>query len=175
MANKKKPKETYPLEVVNVRLVKEPSILSEEPVLTSDTAVELVKNFLKDFDREAFCILNIATDGKPISMNLVTIGTLNSTMVSPRDVMKSTILSNAAAFIAFHCHPSGNPRPSMEDATITQRLKDAAEIMEVRMLDHIIVGCGTDKFFSFEAEGMLNEKNVITSYHRSFGKDEWER
>lgn len=88
------------LEVVNVRLVKEPSIISETPVRTADDAAQLIKSLLSQFDREAFCILNVASDGKPISMNVVSIGTLNQALVSPREVFKSSILSNASGFIA---------------------------------------------------------------------------
>lgn len=104
---------------------------------------------MSGFDREVFAILNLASDGKPINMNIVSIGTLNSALVSPRDVFKSSILSNAAAFIAYHCHPSGNPKPSQEDFEVTQRLRDAGAILEIKMVDHIIVGCGRDRSFSF--------------------------
>ena len=90
------------LEVVNIRLVKEPSIISEKPISNANDAVNLIQNLIKDFDREAFCTLNLAADGKPISMNMVSIGTLTSALVSPREVLKSSVLSNASAYIAFH-------------------------------------------------------------------------
>ena len=113
MTENLKNKEEYgELEVVNVRLVKEPSIISETPVDTSEAAAELIKDMLSQFDREVFCILNVANDGKPISMNIVSIGTINQALVSPREVFKSSILSNAAGFLAFHCHPSGSPAQS---------------------------------------------------------------
>lgn len=69
------------LEVVNIRLVKEPSIISEKPISNANDAVNLIQNLIKDFDREAFCTLNLAADGKPISMNMVSIGTLTSALV----------------------------------------------------------------------------------------------
>ena len=100
---KEKTTEYGSLEVVSVRLVKEPSLISDTPVTSSDDAVALIKDLISQFDREVFCILNMAADGKPISMNVVSIGTLNQALVSPREVFKSSILSNAAAFIAFHC------------------------------------------------------------------------
>ena len=150
------------LEVVNVRLVKEPSIISETPVRTSEAAAELVKDMLSQFDREVFCILNLASDGKPISMNVV------------RDVFKSSILSNAAAFLAFHCHPSGNPTPSRTDAVTTQRLKEAGELLEIRMIDHLVVGCGSGRSFSFRGEGLF-DGDVVKNYNRFKAEKEQER
>ena len=115
-------------------------MISETPVRTSEDAAQLIKDMLSQFDREVFCILNVASDGKPISMNIVSIGTIDQALVSPREVFKSSILSNAAGFLAFHCHPSGNPTPSRTDAVTTQRLKEAGELLEIRMVDHLVVG-----------------------------------
>ena len=162
------------LEVVNVRLVKEPSIISETPVRTADDAAQLIKSLLSQFDREAFCILNVASDGKPISMNVVSIGTLNQALVSPREVFKSSILSNASGFLAFHCHPSGNTAPSREDAVATQRLKEAGELLEIQMVDHLIVGCGSGRSFSFRGEGLMNG-DVLKEYEAYKGSRSWER
>ena len=162
------------LEVLNVRLVKEPSIISETPVRTSEAAAELIKNMLSQFDREVFCILNVASDGKPISMNIVSIGTIDQALVSPRDVFKSSILSNAAAFLAFHCHPSGNPIPSRTDAVTTQRLKEAGELLEIRMVDHLVIGCGSGRSFSFREEGLF-DGDVVKNYSRFKAEKEQER
>ena len=122
------------LNVVNIRLVKEPSIISDEPVRCSDDASRLIRELLSGFDREVFAILNLASDGKPINMNVVSIGTLNASLVSPREVFKSSILSNAACFIAYHCHPSGNPKPSLEDFEATQRLREAGAILDIKII-----------------------------------------
>ena len=149
------------LEVVNVRLVKEPSILSEKPVTKPEDAVEVIGQFISQFDREVVCILNIATSGTPICMNIASIGTLNTALVSPKDILKSTILANAPAFIMLHCHPSGNPKPSMDDAKVTQRLKEAADILDINMLDHIIVGCTSEKRFSFKEKGLLGGADIF--------------
>ena len=162
------------LEVVNVRLVKEPSMISETPVRTSEDAAQLIKDMLSQFDREVFCILNVASDGKPISMNIVSIGTIDQALVSPREVFKSSILSNAAGFLAFHCHPSGNPTPSRTDAVTTQRLKEAGELLEIRMVDHLVVGCGSGKSFSFSGEGLF-DGDIVKNYHRFKAENEQER
>ena len=162
------------LNVVNIRLVKEPSIISEEPVRCSDDASRLIRELLSGFDREVFAILNLASDGKPINMNVVSIGTLNASLVSPREVFKSSILSNAACFIAYHCHPSGNPKPSLEDFEATQRLREAGAILDIKMADHIIVACGRDKTFSFASNNYL-EGNWKDNYQKFKNRESWER
>ena len=161
------------LEVVNIRLVKEPSIISEKPISNVNDAVNLIQSLIKDFDREAFCTLNLTADGKPISMNMVSIGTLTAAPVSPREVLKSSVLSNASAYIAFHCHPSGNSTPSMDDAVATQRLKEASEIMEIKLVDHIIIGCGSGRSFSFLAHNLM-DGDIVKKYER-YNNKEWER
>lgn len=172
--NMKNKGEYSELEVVNVRLVKEPSIISETPVRTSEDAAQLIKDMLSQFDREVFCILNVASDGKPISMNIVSIGTIDQALVSPREVFKSSILSNAAGFLAFHCHPSGNPTPSRTDAVTTQRLKEAGELLEIRMVDHLVVGCGSGRSFSLSREGLF-DGDVVKNYNRFKAEKEQER
>ena len=171
---KEKTTEYGSLEVVNVRLVKEPSLISDTPVTSSDDAVALIKDLISQFDREVFCILNMAADGKPISMNVVSIGTLNQALVSPREVFKSSILSNAASFIAYHCHPSGNPKPSQEDFEVTQRLREAGAILDIKMVDHIIVACGRDRSFSFASNNYL-EGDWKENYQNFKNRECWER
>ena len=163
------------LSVVNVRLVREPSLISENPVETSNDAVSVIEKFISGFDREIFCILNLATDGKPISMNVVSIGTLNASYVSPREVFKSCVLSNAAAFLGFHCHPSGSVKPSRDDVLVTQRLKEAGDLMEIKFLDHIIVGCGSGKTYSFRADGLMDRDDMVKEYDRRRAEKMWAR
>ena len=145
----------YELDVVKVCLVKEPSWFSEEPVQNSSDVAKLMSEKLSDCDREIFCILNLATDGKVINMNVVSMGTLNAAIVSPREVFKSSILSNAASIIAVHNHPSGNVFPSKHDKFTTQRLREAGELLDIELIDHIIVGGKDGQFFSFHEENIL--------------------
>jgi DNA repair protein RadC len=80
-------------------------------------------------------------------------GSLNQSIVHPREVFNPAVRESAAAVILVHNHPSGDPAPSREDMEITRRLKEAGELMGVRVLDHIIIGDGS--FVSFTAKGML--------------------
>lgn len=92
----------YELDMVSIRLVKEPGIFSDKKVRGVDDAVEVIGEYISEYDREIFCVMNVKTDGSVINMNIVSQGTLNSSEVSPREVFKSSILSNSAAVLLFH-------------------------------------------------------------------------
>ncbi len=143
------------INVVNVRLVKEPSLYSAEPIKTPEDVLNAVANELKQYDREVFAIINLKTNGQIINLNICSVGTLSASLISPREVLKSSILSNAAAFIAIHNHPSGNMTPSAEDKEVTERLMACGEFLDIKMLDHIIVAGETGEMLSMKSEGML--------------------
>jgi len=82
------------------------------------------------------------TKHKVIGINTVSIGNLNSCLVHPREVFKPAILSNTAAIILGHNHPSGDTKPSNEDIEITRRIAEAGKLLSISVLDHIIVGEG---------------------------------
>lgn len=151
------------LNMVNVRLVKEKNVLSDRKITGISDAVEAMKSFLSDFDREVFCIINLKTDGSVINMNIVSQGSLACSVVSPREVFKSSILSNAASVIAFHNHPSGNIKPSKEDYDITKRLYECGQLLDIPLVDHIVVGAGNEKVYSFleHDELGLNHREVM--------------
>ena len=120
------------IRVVNIRLVKEPSLYSDKPINNPDDVLEAVAGELKEYDREVFAIINLRTNGKPINLNICSVGTLDSAMVSPREVFKSAILSNAKCIIAVHNHPSGTADPSPEDITTTERLAECGRILDIQ-------------------------------------------
>jgi DNA repair protein RadC len=97
-------------------------------------------SFLMKEIKEHFNTLHLDGKNRIICMDLVSIGSLNQSIVHPREVFKTACLSNAAALILVHQHPTGDPNPSSEDLAITRRLKEAGEIIGIKVLDHIIVG-----------------------------------
>jgi DNA repair protein RadC len=155
------------VQVVNIRLVKEPSLYSTEAINTPDDVLKVVAKELSQYDREVFAILNLKSNGQVINLNICSVGTLSSAMVSPREVFKSSILSNAAAIIAIHNHPSGSPTASEEDKTTTRRLQECGALMDIKLLDHIIVAGENGEMFSFRGAGMLDEQEKI--------RKDWER
>ena len=90
------------INVVNIRMVKEPSLYSTEKIKTPEDVLNVIAKELATYDREVFAVLNLKSNGQPINLNICSIGTLDTSMVSPREVFKSCILSNSAAFIAVH-------------------------------------------------------------------------
>jgi len=149
---------SYELEVVNIRLVNEPSWYSSESLDNPDKIAEFMSKELKSYDREVFCVLNLTTSAKVINMNIVSMGTINASLVSAREVFKSSILANAAFIIAVHNHPSGDLTPSQNDLKITKTLSEAGKILGIELLDHIIVGGDKGEYFSFCKHNLLKEK-----------------
>ena len=124
------------IQVVNIRMVKEPSLYSTEKITSPEDVKKVIAKELATYDREVFAVLNLKTNGQPINLNICSVGTLDASVVSPREVFKSTILSNSAAFVAIHNHPSGSLNPSQEDIDVTKRLLSCSELLGVKMLDH---------------------------------------
>ncbi|EQE83450.1 UNVERIFIED_CONTAM: DNA repair protein RadC [Clostridioides difficile] len=138
------------VDIVSLKLVKESSILYETRKISNPyDAYKLVNNFLVESDREKFVVVCLDTKSQPVSIEVVSIGTVNSAMVHPREVFKVAILSNASKIICFHNHPSGNTNFSKEDEVITNRLQKCGEILGIELVDHIVVG-DDDKYFSFK-------------------------
>lgn len=154
------------IKVVNIRLVKEPSLYSTKPIKTPHDVLKVIAKELATYDREVFLILNMKTNGQVININVCSIGTLNASLVSPREVFKSAVLSNAGVFLCVHNHPSGNLEPSQDDKNITKRLQECGRLMDIRMMDHIIVAGETGEMFSFKQEGLLDQLSW---------KGDWER
>ncbi len=119
---------------------------------TAPSQVYETFSFLMKETKEMFLTLHLDGKNKIIAMDLVSIGSLNQSIVHPREVFKTALLSNAAAIICVHQHPSGDPSPSSEDINITRRLQEAGEIMGIKILDHIIIG---ETYLSFVERGLL--------------------
>jgi len=108
---------------------------------------------LRDNRKELFLILLLDGKNRIVCFDRVSIGSLNQAIVHSREVFKTACLSNAAAVLLVHNHPTGDPTPSQEDIAITRRLKESGEILGIKVLDHIIVG--DDEFLSFVERGLL--------------------
>jgi DNA repair protein RadC len=158
------------IKVVNVRLVKEPSLYSTKEVTSPEAVMEVVASELKNYDREVFAILNLKTNGKPINLHICSVGTLDAAMINPREAFKAIILSNAASFICIHNHPSGNCEPSQDDIAVTERMVKCGELMGIKMLDHIIIAAETGEQASFLRKGLLDGMRSRDDY-----TSEWER
>lgn len=141
--------------IVSLRMVKEGSILYDiRKIVTPSEAAGLGRKFLEEADREQVMVCCLDTKNQPVSMNVVSVGCLNSTIVHPREIFKVAILSNAASIIMFHNHPSGDPEPSKEDISISKRIKEAGTLMGIELIDHLIIG-SERRYCSLKEKGLL--------------------
>ena len=144
------------LDVVQVRLMMDRTLYSEEQLSSPERVVQFMRKELSEYDREVLCVLNCTTKNQVINMSIVSIGTINASLVTGREVFKSAILSNASNVILLHNHPSGDPQPSKSDFLITERMCAGGEILGIEVLDHIIVGGRTGAFHSMAESGQLS-------------------
>lgn len=107
--------------------------------LTDATAVYKEMSDIKDANKEIFVVFCLNTKNKIISREIVTIGILDASLVHPREVFRKAILTNSKSIILAHNHPSGDPEPSNEDIKITKTLVEAGNLLDIKVLDHVII------------------------------------
>ncbi|MFZ0447133.1 MAG: DNA repair protein RadC [Bacillus sp. (in: firmicutes)] len=143
-------------EVVRIKqIIKE----SSEPfasytIRSPEDAQKLAMHHIADEDREVFLVMCLNTKNQVIALHRAHVGSLNASIVHPRDVMKCAILNNASSIIVSHQHPSGNPQHSREDLEVTKRLAEAGKIIGIELLDHVIVSY-TGNHVSLKEKGYL--------------------
>jgi DNA repair protein RadC len=124
-----------------------------EKVKAPADAIKHVKNMLKGKKKEHFLIMSLDSRNHPIKTSTISIGSLDSSIVHPREVFKEALSCSAASVIFIHNHPSGDTEPSEEDIQITRRLIEAGNILGVDVLDHVIV-CDNN-FLSMKAKNLM--------------------
>ena len=130
----------YRIPRYQVKLARDGSVTTDAKQIRSPLdAIDVARSMFDGADREHLIVIMLDTKNKIIGVNTVTIGTLNSTVVSMREVFKPAILSNAAGIIVAHNHPSGDPTPSSEDIRITEDMVKAGDILDIAVLDHLVV------------------------------------
>ncbi|HAG07493.1 MAG TPA: hypothetical protein DCL13_04890 [Peptococcaceae bacterium] len=126
---------------------------SRPVVRTPDDVAKLVMETMRHLDREHFRALLLNTKNQVLSIETISVGTLDSSTVHPRELFKSAVKKSAAAVILVHNHPSGDPTPSQADIDLTGRLVQAGSILGIGVLDHIVIG--DNRYTSFKACGLL--------------------
>ncbi len=127
--------------------------LSKVKITEPNTIANLYMDEMRYLQKEHFRIMLLDTKNQIIVTEEISVGTLNASIVHPRDVFKAAIKRNSNSMILVHNHPSGDPAPSNEDINITNRLVDAGNLIGIKVLDHIIIG--DNRYISFK------EKNLI--------------
>ena len=132
------------------------NLLDETPrpvIKSPEDAVKIVKGWLKGKKKEHFWMLSLDTRNHLINSKEISVGSLDTSIVHPREVFKEAISASAASVIFIHNHPSGDPEPSEEDIKLTKRLAEVSEIVGIDALDHIIVG--DKKYLSLKARNLF--------------------
>jgi len=122
-------------------------------VKTPEDVASLVRSRLRDKKKEYFLALLLDTRNQLIKVSEIAIGSLDTSVVHPREVFKEAISASAASVIFVHNHPSGDPEASEDDIKLTKRLAEAGEIVGIDVLDHIIIG--DKKYLSLKREGLF--------------------
>ena len=122
-------------------------------VKTPEDVAGLVRSRLKGKKKEYFLALLLDTRNRLIRVAEISVGSLDSSVVHPREVFKEAVLASAASVIFVHNHPSGEPEASEDDVKLTKRLAEAGEIMGIDVLDHVIIG--DKKYLSLKREGLF--------------------
>ena len=139
----------------DVRLVRDGRVATLEPTIIrhpSDT-LPILEAELSELGYERFVALALNTKNFLTAVLPVSSGSLNASIVHPRELFQRAILANCAAAIVAHNHPSGDPSPSPEDIALTRKLVEAGELLDIPVLDHVILGYG--RYASFKEKGLL--------------------
>lgn len=122
-------------------------------ICSSDESFQIIRNKFSNLEQEEFWIILMNRANKVISKERISIGGVSSTLVDPKIVFKKALRNLASYIILVHNHPSGNLKPSMADIDLTKNLVQAAEFLEIGILDHLIIA--DDQYFSFADNGMI--------------------
>lgn len=122
-------------------------------ITTPEEAAALLSPEMRHLDVEVFRALLLDTKSRLIRIETITKGTLDSSLVHPREVFKCAMAVSAASLVVCHNHPTGDPRPSPDDLKVTRRLRDAGEVVGIELVDHIIIG--GSKWVSLKREGLI--------------------
>jgi DNA repair protein RadC len=135
-------------------------VLGKSYCRSSSEVFDYLYHSMRDLKKEVFKVMFLDSQNRVIEIEDVFEGTLNASAIYPREVIQGAVKHNAAALIFVHNHPAGNPQPSDNDKQITQDLVLAGNIMQIKVLDHIIIGEG--RYFSFA------DARLIEQYDRDF-------
>ena len=144
----------YELKEIKVRLKSEDgeSLLSDEIIDSPDDVVKLMQGYLGDLDRENLVVVNLDTQNRPLSYHVVSVGSVDRSLAPIQNVYKTAILNNATSVMLFHNHPSGSLVPSRADDIVTARAAYVGQIMDIKILDHVIIANGTTDYFSYRVQ-----------------------
>jgi DNA repair protein RadC len=132
-------------------------VLDKPYCRSSRDVFDYLYHSMRDLKKEVFKVMYVDSQNRFVGIEDVFKGTLNASAIYPREIIQGAVKHNAAALIFVHNHPAGNPQPSDNDRQITQDLVFAGNIMQIKVLDHIIIG--ENRYFSFADAGLIGQYN----------------
>jgi DNA repair protein RadC len=132
--------------------------LARQKLDSPELVYELMAPEMRALHKESLRVILLDTRYHLISREEVSIGSVNESIAHPRDVFRPAVVASAYAVIVVHNHPSGDPSPSQSDHSLTRRLVEGAELLQIKLLDHVIIGApaeGRQPYFSFKEAGVL--------------------
>ena len=147
------------IDIYKVALIKDSSkvySLTDSTIRSPKDARDVVVEVLdmENLTQEHFIMLSLNTKNKVVGVHTIFIGSVNASIVSPREVFQRALLNNAVGIIVAHNHPSGNPTPSTQDIDVTKRLVEAGQIVGIDILDHLIIG-DEGRYTSLKEKGYI--------------------
>ena len=143
------------INIYKLKMIKENTVEYNTEISSPTDVAALAHEVLEmhEMAEENFIILCLNAKNKITGIHTISIGSLDASIVHPREVFKAALLNNANGIICLHNHPSGDPKPSKYDAEITHRLVNAGNILGINILDHIIIG--DNRYISFKEQGII--------------------
>ena len=146
------------IQEVSRRFLKE-RMMSRPYCHSSKEVFDYLYHALRDVKKEKFKVLFLDAKNQILEEKTIFEGTVDSSAVYPREIMKEALRCDASSLIFVHNHPSGDPGPSASDREITKELVFAANVMQLKVLDHIIIG--NNRYFSFADEGLIEDYDIM--------------
>jgi DNA repair protein RadC len=154
-------------EFLRARIIDKPFYSSSREVF------EYLYHAMRGLKKEVFKVIYLTSQNQVIDTADLSEGTVNNSAVAPREVIEGAIKHSATSLVFVHNHPSGNPQPSASDMTLTRELVYAAKVMQIRILDHIIIG--ENRYYSFASESLIEEYEMDYLNLRMKGTSEAKR
>jgi DNA repair protein RadC len=140
--------------IVSIKQVRQSKAKYNTVISAPENIISMIDPILKNADREMLIVIGMNSGNIPNVINVVSIGTINCAPASPRDIFKALILSNSSSFICVHNHLGGTLSPSNEDRRLTELLSKVGEMLEIKLIDHLIF-VDRNKYWSFHQNSVL--------------------
>jgi DNA repair protein RadC len=147
------------IDIVKIQMVRDGTLeYGRKTIKGPQDLAELGLKFIKNADREVFLLVSLDTRNHINCIHVVSIGTVNTCLVAPREILKVAILSSASKIAFIHNHPSGDVDPSEDDIKITNRIAQCGDLFDIKLLDHVII-CDEGRYESFLERGLIEKSD----------------